>query len=109
VDNSLGEHFFTKAEATAFHQAAELAQARHVTVIAAAGDLGASSDPAFDGGLVKEVSLPASDPLVLAAGGTTLTADATTGAYEGETAWNTLPSMPGGHSSAPGSPAGWRS
>jgi subtilase family serine protease len=99
---SLGEHFFTKAEATAFHQAVELAQARHVTVIAATGDLGASSDPAFDGGLVKEVSLPASDPLVLAVGGTTLTANATTGVYEGETAWNTLPSMPGGHSSASG-------
>lgn len=62
----------------------------------------ASSDPAFDGGLVKEVSLPASDPLVLAVGGTTLTANATTGVYEGETAWNTLPSMPGGHSSASG-------
>jgi subtilase family serine protease len=73
---SLGEHFFTEAEATAFHQAVELAQARHVTVIAATGGLGASSDPAFDGGLVKEVSLPASDPLVLAVGGTTLTANA---------------------------------
>ena len=57
---SLGEHFFTKAEATSFHQAVELAQARHVT------------------------------------------ASATNGAYEGETAWNTLPSMPGGHSSASG-------
>ena len=36
---------------------------------------------------VKEVNLPASDPLVLAAGGTTLTASHTTGAYISETAW----------------------
>jgi subtilase family serine protease len=36
---------------------------------------------------VKEVSLPASDPLVLAVGGTTLTANRSTGAYIGETAW----------------------
>ncbi len=37
---------------------------------------------------VKEVSLPASDPLVLSVGGTTLTANRTTGAYRNETAWN---------------------
>jgi subtilase family serine protease len=36
---------------------------------------------------VKEVNLPASDPLVLAAGGTSLTASHKTGAYIGETAW----------------------
>jgi subtilase family serine protease len=39
---------------------------------------------------------------VLAAGGTTLTASPQTGAYIGETAWNTLPKLPGGHSSASG-------
>jgi len=33
-------------------------------------------------------------------GGTTLTASHATGAYESETAWNTLPALPGGHSSA---------
>jgi subtilase family serine protease len=37
---------------------------------------------------VREVSLPASDPLVLAAGGTDLTADPVTGAYIREIAWN---------------------
>ena len=36
---------------------------------------------------VKEVNLPASDPLVLAAGGTTLIASHKTGGYIGETAW----------------------
>ena len=99
---ALGEHFFTKAEAASFHRALEQADARQVTVVAASGDFGASSDPAFDGGPVKEVSMPASDPLVLAVGGTTLTANTATGAYESETAWNTLPSEPGGHSSASG-------
>jgi subtilase family serine protease len=99
---SLGEHFFTSAEAASLHQALELAQARHVTVVAASGDYGASSDPAFDGGPVKEVSLPAADPLVLGVGGTTLTASHATGVYASETAWNTLPAMPGGHSSASG-------
>ena len=38
---------------------------------------------------VKEVSLPASDPFVLAVGGTTLTANPSTGAYIRETVWNT--------------------
>jgi subtilase family serine protease len=102
ISVSLGEHYVTKTEAAAFHQALEEAEARHVTVVAATGDFGASSDPSFDKGPVKEVSLPASDPLVLAAGGTTLKANAKTGAYAGETAWNTLPSEPGGHSSASG-------
>ena len=35
----------------------------------------------------KEVGLVASDPLVLSAGGTTLDASHTTGAWIGETAW----------------------
>ena len=69
--------------------------ARHVTVVAASGDEGVigngSSTP------VKEVILPTSDPLVLAVGGTSLTANPVTGAYISETAWNTpgLPPQPG--------------
>ena len=35
-----------------------------------------------------QVSLPASDPLVLSVGGTALAASWATGAYHGETAWN---------------------
>ena len=45
--------------------------------------IGATTPP------VKEVSLPASDPLVLGVGGTSLTANPVTGAYISETAWNT--------------------
>jgi len=54
--------------------------------------------------VVKDVILPASDPLVLAVGGTSLTANPVTGAYISETAWN-APIVPGGkgdHSSASG-------
>jgi transposase-like protein len=43
---------------------------------------------------VKGVDLPASDPLTLAVGGTSLQASQATGAYLSETAWNT--SFPGG-------------
>jgi subtilase family serine protease len=58
-------------------------------VIASSGDSGAvlipcSAAPA----LRKGVNLPASDPLVLAVGGTRLQANRVTGAYQGETAWN---------------------
>lgn len=61
----------------------------HATVVASSGDTGAASDPNFGAAPVKEVSLPASDPLVLAAGGTSLALNPKTGAYSGEIAWNT--------------------
>ena len=101
---SLGEHFFTSAEVAAVHSALQYAAARHVTVVAGSGDDGAISDLGRFGSYapVKEVSLPASDPLVLAAGGTSLTANHVTGAYLSETAWNTLPVLSAGHSSASG-------
>jgi subtilase family serine protease len=101
---SLGEHFFTSAEVAAIHSALQYAAARHVTFVAGSGDYGAISDLGHFGSStpVKEVSLPASDPLVLAAGGTSLTANPVTGAYLSETAWNTLPALTGGHSFASG-------
>jgi kumamolisin len=83
----LGEHFFTKAQVAQMHSILREAAAHHVTVVANSGDNGAFSD-AYGGTPVKEVSLPASDPLVLAVGGTALTANPSTGAYLGETAWN---------------------
>jgi kumamolisin len=83
----LGEHFFTKAQVAQMHSILREAAAHHVTVVANSGDNGAFSD-AYGGTPVKEVSLPASDPLVLAVGGTTLTANPATGAYLGETVWN---------------------
>ena len=85
---SLGEHFFTRAQAAQMHSVLLGAQARHVTVVASSGDNGGFSVAAFGGTPVKEVSLPAADPLVLSVGGTTLTANSETGAYTSETVWN---------------------
>jgi subtilase family serine protease len=85
---SLGEHFFSRAQAAQMHSILVGAEADHVTVIASSGDDGGFSDNPFGGTQVAEVSLPASDPLVLAVGGSTLSANSTTGAYSSETAWN---------------------
>ena len=91
-----GEHCDTRAEVAALHAALQAAAADHVTVVAASGDIGAAGEPCqlrdgLIGGppfaAVKEVNLPASDPLVLAAGGTSLTASHETGAYISEGAW----------------------
>jgi subtilase family serine protease len=89
ISASGGEHFFTAAQVAQFNAALETAREHHVTVVAASGDTGAASDPALGSAPVKEVSLPASDPLVLAAGGSSLALNPTTGAYSGELAWNT--------------------
>jgi subtilase family serine protease len=83
---SMGEHFWTKAEVAELHSILLGAQAHHVTVIASSGNGGWLSDPHFGMPQVKEVSLPASDPLVLGVGGTTLSANPKTGAYVGEVA-----------------------
>jgi subtilase family serine protease len=99
-DFNVGEDSWTSAEVATMNSALEYAAARHVTVVVASGDYGVigngSSTP------VKEVNLPASDPLVLGVGGTSLTANPVTGAYISETAWNnyTPPGLPppGGHS-----------
>jgi subtilase family serine protease len=86
---ALGEHFFSPAQVAQMRGILRNAAARHVTVIAASGDSGAVSDIyRFGTTPVKEVSLPASDPFVLAVGGTTLTAGPQAGSYIGETAWN---------------------
>ena len=87
-----GEHCDTSAEMAALHSALEVAAARHVTVVAASGDIGAVGEPCevvegLTGGNFppfKEVNLPAADPLVLAAGGTSLTANHKSGAYVAE-------------------------
>ena len=69
----LGEHFFTAAQAAEMHSILLGAEAHHVTVVAGSGDNGGFSDTWWFGTAAKEVSLPASDPLVLAAGGTMFT------------------------------------
>jgi len=84
ISASLGEHVLTRAEANMMNAALERAREHHVTVVASSGDTGAISD---DGPPVQ-VSLPASDPLVLAVGGTALSAASPGGAYQGEMAWN---------------------
>ena len=84
---SLGEHFFAKAQVAQMNAILRGAAAHHVTVTASSGDSGAFSNP-YGGTAVKEVSLPASSPLVLAAGGTTLTANPVSGAYISETPLN---------------------
>ena len=87
---SFGEHFFTNTEVTAINAALEYATAHHVTVVASSGDDGVLGKGSLTPP-VKEVSLPASDPLVLAVGGTSLNVNPVSGAYLGETAWNTPP------------------
>ena len=88
ISFSLGEHYFTRAQAAQMHSILLGAAAQHVTVVAGSGDNGGFSDADFGDTAVKEVSLPASDPLVLAAGGTTLTANPSPAAYVSESAWN---------------------
>jgi subtilase family serine protease len=93
ISGSYGEHFLTPAEVAQMNAALEQARDQHVTVVAASGDTGAISDD----GPPRQVSLPASDPLVLAVGGTTLDAFWRVeghhvlpggGTYLGEMAWN---------------------
>jgi subtilase family serine protease len=99
-----GEHCVSRAQADSVHAALQAAASRHVTVVAATGDIGAVAEPCDVYGAltgtgtftpVKEVNLLASDPLVLGAGGTSLTASHTTGAWQGETAWGLPYGNPG--------------
>jgi subtilase family serine protease len=105
-----GEHCDTRTEVAAIHSALEVATGRHVTVVAASGDIGAVGEPCdVVKGLIggnfppfKEVNLPAADPLVLAAGGTNLTASHKSGAYIAESAWGLPFGDPGSQFQASG-------
>jgi subtilase family serine protease len=99
-DFNVGEDSFTGAGVATMNSALEYAADRHVTVVVASGDYGAIGNGATTP--VKQVSLPASDPLALAAGGTSLTANRVTGAYISETAWNVPPGLPAGGASGGG-------
>jgi subtilase family serine protease len=88
-----GEHCFTGAEVARLNAALQTAASRRVTVVAASGDIGPVGEPctvppASSFTPVREVNLPAADPFVLAAGGTSLAASHQTGGYRGETAWD---------------------
>jgi subtilase family serine protease len=92
-----GERCFTAAEIAAMHSALQAAQRRHVTAVVSSGDFGAASRACPNAAPytpAKGLDYPASDPLVLAVGGTSLDASHTTGAYLGETVWN-MPIAPG--------------
>jgi subtilase family serine protease len=101
-----GEHCVDHAQVAQLNAALRADADHHVTVVAATGDSGAAGEPcalidALDGGIRasfrprKEVILVASDPLVLSAGGTTLDASHTTGAWTGETTWGLPDGSPG--------------
>jgi subtilase family serine protease len=101
VSAGWGEHCVTRTQVARQHAVLQAARDHQVTVVAGSGDIGAVSRPcpgSTPQGArtpVKEVSAPASDPLVLATGGTTFTASHKTGAYIGETTWS-VPSHPQG-------------
>jgi subtilase family serine protease len=93
-----GEQCFTPAEVAQVKAVLQAAQRDRVTVVVSTGDSGAATTacpPETGSAAVKGVDLPASDPLTLAVGGTSLQASQATGAYIGETAWNTPPSAGG--------------
>jgi subtilase family serine protease len=97
-------------EVAELHAALQLSAARHVTVVAASGDIGSVGEPCkviegLIGGSfspVKQVNLPAADPLVLGAGGTSLIANVRSGAYVHEEAWGLPNGQPGSQFQASG-------
>ena len=96
ISGSHAEHLFSPAQVARLHAALQQAAGRRVTVVTSSGDTGVISD----NGPPRQVSLPASDPLVLGVGGTALGASFVTGAYQGEMAWNSDTSASaGGYSS----------
>jgi subtilase family serine protease len=90
ITAGVSDRCVTSAGAAKLNAALQTDEDRHMTVIASSGDNGAAGAPCSgtEPLPVRAVNLPASDPLVLAAGGTTLEANHATGAYIGETAWN---------------------
>jgi subtilase family serine protease len=99
-----GEQCVSRTQAGDVNAALQTAIDRGMTVVAASGDMGAAAyqcdvysaltgtPPAAP---VKGVNLLASDPLVLGAGGTALTASHATGAWTSETAWGLASGNPG--------------
>lgn len=73
-----------KAEQHIFSEAVR----KGMTLVAATGDFGSAQLTCDSNSYQEGISFPSSDPLVTAVGGTTLSADATTGRYLREAAWN---------------------
>ena len=97
--HSWGEQCFTAAEVAQLNAALRAASNAAVTVVNSSGDTGASTNPCPGARIgltgIKGVNLLDADPLVLAAGGTSLQANHATGAYMSETVWNTPPGQNG--------------
>ena len=98
-----GEHCVSRAQAGHLNTALQAAVSRGLTVVAASGDIGAAAYQcdlysALTGtppvNPAKGVLLLASDPFVLSAGGTALTASHA-GAWISETAWGLASGNPG--------------
>ena len=86
-----GEQCFTPREVAEVNSVLQVARRDRVTVVVSTGDSGAATTacpPNEGSSAVKGVDLPASDPLALAVGGTSLQANQATGAYIRETTWN---------------------
>jgi len=95
TQGGVNESCLTSAQVATVHSALQFDRERHVTVAVAAGDFGAEGQPCT-ATPARAVVFPASDPLALAVGGTSLDASHRTGAYIGETVWNRLGSgVPG--------------
>jgi subtilase family serine protease len=99
LSDDAGEQCFSPAAVAQGSLILQAAQRDHVTVVFSSGDAGAAADTCPGAGtgsaMVKGVNWPASDPLALAVGGTSLQASRATGAYISETAWN-IPAAAGG-------------
>ena len=85
------EDCLSPAQLAKAHSVISRLAARHITVTATEGEFGAALQACTNAPKTvadKGVYYPASDPLVLAVGGTTLSANPITGAYTSEVAWN---------------------
>jgi subtilase family serine protease len=82
------EHCIDPRLRSAEHRTFKEAVGKGISVLVATGDYGSVQMSCSDGSYQQAVSYPAADPLVTAVGGTALTADAVSGRYIGETAWN---------------------
>ncbi|GCE03745.1 S53 family peptidase [Dictyobacter aurantiacus] len=71
-----------------WHDAFKAATRKNITLFASAGDQGAAQPTCDGNSYIKSASSPANDPFVSGVGGTQLVADAVTGAYQSEVAWN---------------------
>jgi subtilase family serine protease len=94
-----GERCVNRTQARQVNAVLRQVASRHVTVVAASGDTGAATEAcSLTGGSytpAKGVTLIASDPYVLAAGGTMLTASHVNGTWMKETAWSLPYGTPG--------------